>query len=259
MAGNATGSVAVRIYLFPYSLFVRGLVLWSIAASEGGARGFSAHVREKTGSGSGGWGWARRIEERAFHVHREARRAKWTAGGGRGSARAWPGSGQAWGGAECRRCGIKYGLTSILGKGSCARVARFQEARSLNSLMFTPLFLFTEPPLTSRAALSGSAFAKDMMGVMDYHIATVGQNFVTSIVGAATSITVVCPLSPLSLLFSFCWLVLRCSCRRLFLRLVPFTPPLLVSPASPPLVHHYSNLSALFLRSPHSVQRRHSM
>jgi hypothetical protein len=36
----------------------------------------------------------------------------------------------------------------------------------------------------------GSAFAKDMMGVTDYAKATVSQNFVASIVGAAASITV---------------------------------------------------------------------
>ncbi|EIN13092.1 mitochondrial carrier [Punctularia strigosozonata HHB-11173 SS5] len=46
----------------------------------------------------------------------------------------------------------------------------------------------------SFALFGGSAFAKDMMGVRDYSKATVTQNFVASIVGAAASITVAAPL-----------------------------------------------------------------
>ena len=40
----------------------------------------------------------------------------------------------------------------------------------------------------------GSAFAKDLMGITDYHRATWTQNFIASVAGAVASITVAAPL-----------------------------------------------------------------
>ena len=79
---------------------------------------------------------------------------------------------------------------------SCSKYTRF-----LRSTFTFPTHINTSRkthphpyPLLFLKLFGGSAFAKDLMGITDYHRATWTQNFIASVAGAVASITVAAPL-----------------------------------------------------------------